>query len=204
MINNKKKYGKKTNPFNVNQNSQLPNNKKYMGLDAFPKRDYAPSNYIQDKYSQYRIGIDNYWPLQITNMPFYNDVFYSMPNSLGSPIYMKPSYETMENASFSDTLSSQHYSHQMDTNQYALIDRQFPGLQFENMDAFSMEKDSYFNTMNAHNKEVNYKDFTSHDIEEDKKPVKPKKREIVYIDSNKDVVNMSVIMLLIFILLLNY
>jgi len=206
---NKKKINKKKQLLmkTVTEN-KLPFNKQYMGSEPFVQRDFAPSNYIHDKYSQYRIGMDNYWPLQITEMPFYNDVYYSMPNSLGSPIYTKPSYETMQNASFTDTLLSQQYIPNNDTSQYALIDRQFPGLQFENMNSFTMEKDSYFNTMNSTNKDIDYKKFISQKMEgeenDENDNVEPIKREIKYIDKNKNLINMSTILLLLIILLLNF
>ncbi len=240
---NKKKSVKKMRPCK----RQLPNNKKYMGQDAFAKREYSPSNYVQDKYSQYRINMDNYWPLQITEIPFYNDVFYSMPNSLGSPIYMQPSYETLQNASFADVIQSQVqpvmqpsvvppvYSQpsyaqpdmfqpstsQGDIFQSSLIEpnmmqqsyqqsnyyqqpfaygNQNMGNQNMGNEGMFMERDSYFNTINSTNKEVDYKKFMEKPVIKKEK----KKLEIKYIDKNKDYINIIIIVLLIFILFLNW
>ncbi len=187
--------------------NQLPKNKRFMGQDAFPKREYSPSNYIHDKYNQYRVGMDNYFPLQITEIPFYNDVYYSTPNSLGSPIYMQPSYDTLQNASFDDVMEPRHYTLNSDMNQYQMSNRStpgrfMPGMQFESSNqAFSMERDSYANTMDAHNKEVNYRDFVETESE-DEEPPKP--RSIKIIDKNTDYVNILVVLLLIIVLILNY
>ncbi len=183
--------------------NQLPKNKKYMGLDAFPKREYASSNYIQDKYSQYRISIDNYWPPQITDLPFYNDVYYSQANSLGCPIYMNPSYDTLQNASFCDVIEPRHYVLNNDINQYQMPNRYtpMPGLQFEsNNEAFNMERDSYNNTLNSQNKDVNYKEF----IEDSDSEEEIIERPVKIVDRNKDYINILIIILLTTILIINY
>jgi hypothetical protein len=76
------------------------------------QRSYAPSNYIQDKYSQYQLNMDTFWPSQITDLPFYNDVYYSSPNSIGTPIFTKPSYDALQNPSFQEPFSIPQQMHQ--------------------------------------------------------------------------------------------
>lgn len=176
--------------------SQQPSSQQQIGNEAFTKRDYSPSNYIQDKYTQYRIGMDNYYPLQITEIPFYNDVYYSMPNSLGAPIYVNPSYNTLENASF---LSNPVYQiqdpfNQNDINQVMMQ----PNRTMYGGQDMSMERDSYFNTMNAQNKDINYKDFIPKKVEKkERKPV------IKYVSNYKDHINSIVIIMLTSIILLH-
>lgn len=164
-------------------------------IEPFTIRDYSPSNYVQDKFTQYRIGMDNYYPLQITEIPFYNDVYYSMPNSLGAPIYVDPSYNTLENASF---MSNPVYQIQNQFNQNNANEIMMKP-NYNGLGGISMERDSYFNTMNAQNKDVNYKDFVpKKDIKKVREPV------IKYTSTNKDFINSMIIILLIFILFLSH
>ena len=186
------------------------------------KRKYAPSNYIYDKYSQYRIGMDNYWPPQITEIPFYNDVYYSMPNSLGSPIYTKPSYDTLQNASHLDVIQNytlnqpqqfdpMYYSNQpmnqsMNQSMYQPMNQLMNQPMNQSMNQPMnqpnefMERDSYFNTINANNKEIDYKKFMDPVVYNKKKLVE---RKIKYIDKNTDYINIIIILLLILVIFLN-
>lgn len=183
----------------MNNNNPQLNREQMMGYDAFPKRDYAPSDYVIDKFSQYKINADNISP-QITDMPFFGDVYYSMPDSLGTPIYVNPSYNTFGNASFLTKPYSEHQNVPSPGQPIQQVPRQNDMFMLNgNMesDFSNMERSSYFNTMNAHNKDVNYKDF---------KEPQPKKKEpkIKYVSRNKDNVNTAVILLLLGLLILNY
>jgi hypothetical protein len=185
------------------------------------QRSYAPSNYIQDKYSQYQLNMDTFWPSQITDLPFYNDVYYSSPNSIGTPIFTKPSYDALQNPSFQEPFSIPQQMHQQMPQQ---LQQQFhtmnntPQQQPNNMyqqplymhnnqygvqqnSGHFMERDSYVNTMSAQNKDIDYRQFI--DVKE-KKVKKPKPRKIIYISKNRDYVHTMIIFLLIAILLLNH
>ena len=140
---------------------------------------------VVEKYTQ---SIEQF-PYSITNIPFYNDVYYSTSGIFGSPIYVQPDNQALENPSYIDNFESfEHFQPFVSSYpQQSLISQQDP---------FNIERDSYFNTINSTNKDVNYKDF--------KPKTKVIEQRIIYMDKNKDYVNMSIILLLIIILLLNY
>jgi len=138
-------------------------------------------------YEKYTNAISNSEsPLRVTNLPFYSDVYCSTSNIFGSPIYVEPSTSALKNPSHMTTLEPfQTYSEFK------------PEDNFGN-DPFSMEHDSYFNTINSTNKDIDYKKFSN------QPETKVIKQRIIQIDKNKDYVNMAIIILLIVILLLNY
>lgn len=67
-----------------------PKGMRYMTKDIFPKcyneldAGYyvidGDENFIQDKYMQYKFGMDNFWPCCITNSPMTSDLHYAMPS----------------------------------------------------------------------------------------------------------------------------
>lgn len=187
-------------------NNKLPT--KIISPTTNFQRSFAPSNYIQDKYSQYQLNMDTVWPSQITDLPFYNDVYYSSSNSIGTPIFMKPSYDTLQNASYQEPFSTQQYQQYQQLPQQPMYNQMNQQPMYNqgvstNPESFSMERNSYFNTMNAQNKEIDYKQFNNVRETKIQKP-KPKPRKIIYISKNKDYIHTFIIFLLITILLLNH
>lgn len=67
-----------------------PRGMRYMTKDIFP-RCYneldggyyvidGDENFIQDKYTQYKLGMDNFWPCCITDSPITSDLHYAIPS----------------------------------------------------------------------------------------------------------------------------
>ena len=156
---------------------------------------------INDRFLNFQHDMEFNNPTINSNI-FYDNVLCSSPSVLYSSIYMSPNEDSMRNPSYMDNIDNAFNAPYMEfqPNNYDNYNNSMYGHGNAGNNVISIEKDSYFNTINSTNKDIDYKNFSNINQSKIKKKKYVKKEVKKILNSNRDFVNIFIMLMLIFII----